>query len=205
MYRNRIKPEGFASAPPIAGPISLFDAAPEGDGAAAVVLASTERAKDLVPLPVRIAGSAAATDALSLHDRADVLILQAAQVSAERALEQAGIAAEDVDFFEAHDNFTVMAALALEACGFAARGGGYLLANDAGIGLNGTIPVSTFGGLKARGHAGGASGIYQAVEAVLQLRAGAGDNQVAGAKAGMIQAIGGLGGTAVTHILEAVE
>lgn len=205
MYRNRIKPEGFARAPAIAGPISLFDAAPEGDGAAAVVLAPAERAKDLVPRPVRIAASAAATDSLSLHDRAKVLAAQAAARSVERAFAQAGLATGDIDFFEAHDSFTIMATLGLEACGFAAPGEGWKLANDEGIGLKGKIPISTFGGLKARGHVGGASGIYQAVEAALQLRGDAGENQVTGAKIGMIQSVGGLGGTAVTHILEASE
>jgi acetyl-CoA C-acetyltransferase len=205
MYRNRIKAEGFAKAPPIAAPVSLFDAAPDGDGAAALILTSTERAKDLVPKPVQIAGSGAATDTLSLHDRADLLHLQATQLSVQRAFQQAGRSPEDIDFFELHDSFTVMAALALEACGFAGRGQGYQLANEQGIGLKGTLPVSTFGGLKARGHAGGATGIYQAVEAALQLRGEAGDNQVAGAKVGLIQSIGGLGGSAVTHILEALD
>jgi acetyl-CoA C-acetyltransferase len=205
MYRNRIKAESFAKAPPVAPPVSLFDAAPEGDGAAALVLASTERAKDLVPKPVRITGSAAATDALSLHDRADLLVLRAAHESSRKALGQAGLSPEDIDLFELHDSFTVMAALALEACGFASRGAGTQLANEQAIGLKGSIPIATFGGLKARGHAGGASGIYQAVEAALQLRAEAGDNQVSGAKVSMIQSIGGLGGTAITHVLEAVE
>jgi acetyl-CoA C-acetyltransferase len=205
MYRNRIKAEGFAKATPMAAPVSLFDAAPDGDGAAALILTTTERAKDLVPKPVRIAGSGAATDTLSLHDRADLLLLQAARLSAQRAFEQADVKTGDIQLFELHDSFTVMAALALEACGFAERGQGYKLANEAGIGLKGTIPVSTFGGLKARGHAGGATGIYQAVEAALQLRAEAGDNQVEKAKVALIQNVGGLGGTAITHILEAPE
>lgn len=205
MYRNRINPDAFTRASQIAPPISLFDAAPEGDGAAAVILTSAERAKDLVPKPVRIAASAVATDALSLHDREDLLVLSAARLSANRAYEQAGIDRKAVDFFELHDSFTILAALSLEAAGFAERGMGFSLAADAHIGLAGTIPISTFGGLKARGHSGGATGIYQAVEAALQLRGQAGDNQVKDARIGMIQNLGGLGGTSVTHVFEAVD
>ncbi len=205
MYRNRLRAESFVKAPPVAAPVGLFDAAPEGDGAAAVVLTTTERAKDLVPKPVRIAASSAATDTLSLHDRPNPLFLAAANISAGQAYEQAGITPEYIDLFELHDAFTILAALSLEACGFASPGEGYRLANEEGIGLKGQVPISTFGGLKARGHPGGATGLYQAVEAVLQLRGQAGDNQVAGARVGMIQNVGGIGGTAITHVLQVVE
>jgi acetyl-CoA C-acetyltransferase len=205
MYRNRLKPEGFAKAPVVAPPVNLFDAAPEGDGAAAVILTTTERAKDLVSRPVRIAASAVATDTVSIHDRADLLFLDAAHLSSQRAFEQADLGPKDIDLFELHDGYTILAALSLEACGFAERGEGYRLANEDRIGLQGTLPISTFGGLKARGHAGGATGIYQIAEVALQLRHQAGVNQVANARIGMAQNIGGLGGTAVTHILEAIE
>jgi acetyl-CoA C-acetyltransferase len=205
MYRNRIKPEGFATAPAIAAPISLFDAAPDGDGSAAVILAATEQAKDLVPKPIRIAASALATDTLSVHDRHDLLVLKAAQLSAKKAYDLAHVSPGDIDLFEVHDSFTIMTALALEACGFSEPGEGYKLATDAQIGLTGSLPISTFGGLKARGHAGGATGIYQAVEVTLQLRNEAGQNQVANAKIGMAQNIGGLGGTAVTHVFETLD
>lgn len=202
MYRNRLRPGMFAQAPAVAPPVSLFDAAPEGDGAAALVLTSAERARDQVPLSVRIVGSAASTDTLSLHDRDDLLTLGAANRSAGRAYQQAGIAAADVDLFELHDSFAIMAALSLEAAGFASPGQGVALANPAGIGRGGQIPIATFGGLKARGHAGGATGVYQAVEAVLQLRGEAGENQVPAARTALIQSIGGLGGTAIAHVLQ---
>src|SRR5574341_134262 len=199
MYRNRIKTESFAKAPQVAPPVSLFDAAPEGDGAAAVILTATERARDMGPKPVQIAASAVATDSLSLHDRTELLTLNAAKLSAQRAYAQSGVRPDEIDLFELHDSFTILAALALEACGFAAQGEGWKLANDEFIGLKGKLPISTFGGLKARGHPGGATGIYQIVEVALQLRGLAGDNQVADARIGMAQSIGGLGGTAITH------
>ncbi|NDJ52764.1 MAG: thiolase domain-containing protein [Chloroflexi bacterium] len=205
MYRNRLKPERFASAPPVATPVNLFDAAPEGDGAAALILTRTERARDLVPNPIRIAGSAVASDRFALHDRSDPLTLSAVVGSASKAYMQAGINPQDIDVFELHDSFTIMAALALEASGFAERGQGYTLAREEEIGLGGRIPVQTFGGLKARGHAGGATGVYQVVEIIQQLRAEAGENQVANARVGMAQNIGGIGSTAVTHIFERVD
>ncbi len=202
MFRNTLKPGGFARAPMIADPVNLFDSAPDGDGAAAVILTSVERAADLVPQPVRITGSAAATDTLALHDRADLLYLNAANRSTYKAYTQAGIQPGDVSLFELHDEYTVIAALSLEAAGFAERGQGWKLAQDGALGLAGALPVSTFGGLKARGNPAGATGVYQAVEACLQLRDQAGDNQVANARVALIQNLGGLGGTAITHILQ---
>ncbi|MEZ4593278.1 MAG: thiolase domain-containing protein [Chloroflexota bacterium] len=201
MYRNRLKADRFASAPPVATPVSLFDAAPSGDGAAAVIITRHERAQDMVPQPIRIAGSALATDTLALHDRKNMLHLRAAELSAQKAMQQAGVSHEEIDLFELHDSFTVMAALSLEAAGFAAPGEGWQLARDEEIGKNGRIPISTFGGLKARGNPGGATGMYQVVEVARQLRGQAGDNQIENAKIGMAQNLGGSGATAVTHIL----
>jgi acetyl-CoA C-acetyltransferase len=201
MFRNKLKPGAFAKAPMIAEPVSLFDNAPDGDGAAAVILTSSERAADLVPQPVYIAGSGMATDRFALHDRPDPLHLSAAALSADRAFRQAGMSQSDVNLFELHDSHTVLAALALEAVGFAERGQGWRLAQDNVIALNGSLPISTFGGLKARGNPVGATGVYQAVEAALQLRGTAGDNQVQGARVALIQNLGSLGSTAVTHLL----
>lgn len=201
MFRNTIKPGGFARASMIAEPVNLFDGAPDADGAAAVILTSAERAADLVPQPVRLAASAAATDTLALHDRPDLLALDAARRSAQRAYAQAGIAPDDVSLFELHDEYTVITALSLEAAGFAERGQGWKWAQDGAVGLAGKLPISTFGGLKARGNPIGATGVYQAVEACQQLRGEAGDNQVNSAKVALIQNLGGLGATAITHIL----
>ena len=201
MFRNRLKPERFAMAPLVADPVSLFDAAPAGDGAAAIIVTSTERARDMVPQPVDIIGSALATDTMGLHDRGDILHLTAAAISAARAMEAASVTVDDVDLFELHDSFTVMAALSLEAAGFAARGEGWQLARDGEIGLNGRIPISTLGGLKARGNPIGATGVYQVVEVSQQLRGQAEACQVEGAKIGMAQNLGTTGATAVTHIM----
>jgi acetyl-CoA C-acetyltransferase len=205
MFRSRLKPERFASAPVVADPVNLFDVAPYADGAAAVIVTRNERAMDMVPQPVCIAGSAIATDTLALHDRKDVLWLAAAEASVRRAMGAAGVTHDDIDLFELHDAFTVLAALSLEAAGFAERGMGWQLARDGEIGLAGRIPISTFGGLKARGNPGGATGLYQIVEVARQLRGRAGACQVEGARIGMAQNLGSNGGTAVTHILKISE
>jgi acetyl-CoA C-acetyltransferase len=155
----------------------------------------------MVPKPIEVAGSALATDTIGLHDRRELLYLRAAADSAAKAMAMAGVTHDDIDLFELHDSFTVMAALALEACGFAARGSGWQLARDGEIGRAGRIPISTFGGLKARGYPVGAAGVYQIVEVAQQLRGDAEACQVADARIGMAQNIGGTGATAVTHIL----
>jgi len=202
MYRNKLREGAFAKAPVVADPVNLFDSAPEGDGAAALVLTTTERARDLVRQPVRVRGSAAATDSLALHNRADLLFLRAANLAAGRAYAQAGIRPGDLHLAELHDAFTILTALQLEAIGFAARGEGCGLATEGAIMRGGRLPISTFGGLKARGNPLGATGVYQAVEVALQLRGEAGDNQVADARLGLALNLGGLGATAAAHGFE---
>ncbi len=201
MYRNLIKPGAFSKAPMVADPVSLFDSAPDADGAAAVILTSRDRAADLVPQPVRLVGSAGASDSLALAERDDPLWLGAVARSTASALSAAGITRDQVDLFELHDSFTIMAALALEAAGFAERGMGWKLAADGAIGLAGALPIATFGGLKSRGNPIGATGVYQAVEAVTQLRGAAGANQVADAQIALIQSVGGIGSSVFTHVL----
>jgi acetyl-CoA C-acetyltransferase len=205
MYRNKLRPGAFAKAPIVADPVNLFDSAPEGDGAAAVILTTTERAVDLVPRPVRIRGSAAATDTLALHSRPDLLFLRAANLAAGRAYKQAGITPGDLHLAELHDSYTILTALQLEAAGFARRGEGWKPAVEGLITREGKLPISTFGGLKARGNPLGATGVYQAVEITLQLRRAAGENQVPNARLGLALNLGGLGSTAVAHVLERVE
>jgi acetyl-CoA C-acetyltransferase len=152
---------------------------------------------------ITIAGSASATDSLAVHDRTDPLWLSAAAKSAQKAYSQAGVGPLDIDLFELHDAFSIMSALSLEACGFAERGQAPRLALDGEITPSGRIPITTRGGLKARGHPVGATGIYQIVEVVQQLRQEAGVTQVEGARVGMAQNIGGSGAIIVTHILRA--
>ena len=207
MYRNQLRPGSFGRAPIVADPVNLFDSAPDADGAAALVLVPSEHITDKVAKPVNISASNVSTDRFMLQERDNPLFLNAVGKSVASALEQAGITRDDVDLFEVHDAFTILSALTMEAAGFSEDGQGWQWAseNGAAIALNGTLPISTMGGLKSRGNPAGATGIYQAVEACLQLKGEAGDNQVVGAKTAMIQNLGGLASTAVTHILQVDE
>ncbi|WP_374688840.1 thiolase domain-containing protein [Promineifilum sp.] len=198
LYRYAIDEREYERGRAVADPITLYDASPIGDGSAALLLVPAERAPDAV----RVIGSAAATDTIAIHDREDMLWLKAAELSSRRAYQQAGVGPEDIDLFELHDAFSIMAALSLEASGFAPRGQGVRLGLDGDIRRGGRIPISTMGGLKARGHPVGATGLYQLVEATLQLRGQAGALQVEGARTAMTQNIGGSGATIVTHILQ---
>ncbi len=197
MFRQAITQATYDKGRLVADPISFFDASPTGDGAAALLLVPAEKAPDAV----KVIGSASAIDTLAIHDREDPLWLKAGEISAKKAYAQAGVGPEDIDLFELHDAFTVMAALSLEACGFAERGQGVRAAQNGDILPNGRIPVCTMGGLKARGHPVGATGLYQLAEATIQLRGDAGEAQIEGAKLAMTQNIGGSGATIVTHIL----
>ena len=206
MFRRAIKHETYAKAAMISDPLNMFDAAPLADGAAAIMLARADVLPDGLPFPkVQIMASSAAVSSISIHDRRDPLTLDAAVESTRSAFGQAKIKPEELDFFELHDRYSIYAALALEAAGYAERGKGWVLARDGDITLTGSIPVCTFGGSKARGEVGGATGVYQAVEAVRQIQKRAEDSQVADAQMGMIQVMGGTGATVVTHILQAAD
>ncbi len=200
-FRKPINENRFVNSPMICDPINLMDASPIGDGAAAAVLVGADR---LAPgqRKILIAGSSAATDSIAIHNRKAPLWLAAAEKSAREVYQQAGIGPRDIGVFEYHDAFTIMAALSLEACGFAEPGKGPILAKEGQIQVDGRIPVATRGGLKARGHPVGATGMYQLVEVVQQLRGEAGETQVPRNTFGMAQNIGGSGSNIVTHILK---
>jgi acetyl-CoA C-acetyltransferase len=201
---EKISIEKFEKSAMVATPINLLDASPIGDGAAAAIIVPADRVASLTGKPrITVAGSASATDTIAVHSRKDPLFLSAAHLSAKRAYEMANVGPGDIDVFELHDAFSIMTALSLEACGFAERGQGIRLGLDNEIGPGGRVPVCTRGGLKARGHPVGATGMYQIVEVVEQLRGECEHTQVDGARIGMAQNIGGSGATILTHILRA--
>ena len=196
---EKVTVDKFEKSSMVATPINLLDASPVGDGAAAVVIVPAEK---VIRQPkVVVAASAAATDSIAVHSRKEPLFLNAAYLSSKQAYAIAGIKPDEIDVFELHDAFSIMAALSLEAAGFAERGQGVRLGLENQIGIKGRIPVCTRGGLKARGHPVGATGMYQIVEVAQQLRNECGATQVDGASVGMAQNIGGSGATILTHIL----
>jgi len=176
MFRKAIKPSLYSRVGMVSDPLNMFDAAPDADGAAAVILTRSE----LLPPPGK-------------------------RLSVERACQQANVTIDQMDLFELYDVFSIYAALSLEAAGFADPGEGWLLAEDGELALTGSIPSMTMGGLKARGNPWGATGVYQIVESTLQLRNLAGGNQIPAAQRALVQSLGGPASSVVTHILEVVE
>ena len=200
LYRKAVSLDTYSNAPMLAFPLNLFDAAPYADGAAAVLLVNEDlaRSKNLV----RVAASNVVIDALALHDRPDPLAFSAVTLSVQKALAQAGTDWDAIDLFELWDAYSIFGTLTIEACGLAARGEGWRWLQDNDLSPKGKLPLLTMGGNKARGFPLAAAGVYQAAEAVLQLRGNAGANQVQGARTALIQAFGGPASTVITHILK---
>lgn len=207
LFHKRITPEDYCAARVVADPLRLYDVSPICDGAAAVLLVDAGTARSLTAggARVRVAASSVATMPLALANRADPLDLTAVRQATAAALRQAGIALAQIDLAELHDAYTIMTTLSLEACGYAQPGRGWELSAAARTGLHGDLPIATFGGLKARGHPVGATGVYQIVEACLQLRGQAGENQVANAQFALTQNVGGTASTVINHILQRVD
>lgn len=196
--------EDYVASRPIDAPLRLLDASLICDGAAAVVLASDrglarlEKARNEV---LRVDACEVATDTVALSRRSRLLELRAVGQSVDRALTRAGKSRSDIDLFEVHDAYTIMAAASLEASGFVEEGRAPHEAADGAFALDGRLPIATFGGLKARGHAIGATGVYQVAEARLQLLELAGKNQVPHARCALTQSIGGAGSTVIATVI----
>ncbi|MEM0202799.1 MAG: thiolase domain-containing protein [Archaeoglobaceae archaeon] len=200
QFRREISVEDVMSSPYVAEPLKVLDCAPLSDGASAVILASEEVAKKLCDTPVYVDACTQASDYLSIQNRRDVLTFEAVVRASREAYKIAGIEAKDIDVAEVHDSFTIAEILAYEDLGFAKKGEGAKLIREGETEIGGKIPVNTSGGLKACGHAVGATGIRQIVDLVLQLRGEAGKRQVDASRALALN-IGGSGATAVVSIL----
>ena len=205
QYRSEIDVDTVLDSDYVAPPLKLFDCAPVSDGGAAVLVTSEDLAADLADETVTVTGADAAAHNLAVAER-NLTFPEGAAAAAERTFEQAGIAPEDVDVAEVHDAFTVCEALLSEAAGFAPRGRGIecsLSPEERSEGWT-DVHLSTSGGLKARGHPIGATGLAQAVEAYEQLTGRAGDRQVEGAETAFLLNEGGVAdAVTVTHVLEA--
>lgn len=200
QFRKAITPEVVARSAMIADPLRLFDCAPVGDGAAAALIVNDNAAAGSKRKMVEVLGGKVATNDFSLYERADMLDFRATKEAFKGAVSQAGIAAKKISFAEVHDAFSVVGALSLEAMGFSKRGEGSRDAKAGRYGMDGELPINTFGGLKARGHPVGATGMYQIAESYLQLTDQAGKNQVEGAEYSATQNVGGVDSTSAVHI-----
>ncbi len=200
QFKSEISVDAVLNSPYVAEPLKLLDCAPISDGAACVVLASEEVARQYTDTPVYIKASAQASDYLALHSRKELTTMQSVVAAARQAYRQAGVEARDIDVAELHDSFTIAEIMAYEDLGFIEKGKGAELIRDGVVEMGGEIPVNPSGGLKACGHAVGATGVRQVVELTLQLRGDAGKRQV-DCENGLALNIGGTGGTAVVTIL----
>lgn len=186
------------NAPMVASPLNLFDCSPISDGAAAVVISNNRQNER----DIEVIGSAMATDYISLTQRNVLTSFKATKLAAKKAFKQAKMTPPDIDIAEVHDCFTIAELIAMEDIGICRPGESRKWIREGRTMLDGDIPINTDGGLKADGHPIGASGIAQVYEIVTQLRGEAGKRQIDGAEIGLTQNIGGIGGTAVIHILK---
>ena len=199
QFQNEITVEDVLNATKIADPLTIYDCSPITDGAAAVVLASGPVVQR-ISKPIWVLGSGQGTDTLALHDRASFTEMAATKAAAKRAFSQAGGSIADIDVCEVHDCFSINEVIALEDLGFCKKGEGGRFVERGEIGLAGSIPTNTTGGLKACGHPVGATGVRQVIEIARQLR-GDSHNQLKDVQRGLALNIGGSGATAVTTIL----
>ncbi len=191
-----------AANPMIAWPLRLFDCSPVTDGAAALLLVAEERASEFTDRPLHVIGSGQASG-YPLHNRSDLTEIRAAQQAAQEAYAMAGVLPSDIRLAEVHDCFTIAEVVASEDLGFFPQGQGYRMASEGVTARTGARPVNTSGGLKAKGHPVGASGVAQAVEMWKQMRCEAGLRQVPGdVSLGLTHNVGATGTTCVVHVYE---
>jgi len=204
QYQRPIKLETAMNATMVADPLGLFDCSPVTDGSASIVLCAADKAKKFTDKAIKIIGSGQGSDTLALHARDNLCTLEATVYAAKKAYKQANVKPSDIDVAEVHDCFTIAEIIAIEDLGFVKKGEGGKAIENKITTLDGELPVNTSGGLKAKGHPVGATGVAQIVEIVEQLRGTADKRQVKNAKVGLAHNVGGSGATAVVHILEAM-
>ncbi len=188
--------------PIIADPLRLFHICPISDGAAALVLCKAEIAKQYCDTPILITGVGQATDTHIVHEREDLTVLKALRICSDQAYKMAKKTPEDIDVAELHDAFEILEAVESEDIGFFKKGEGAKAAHDGLTKIGGKIPINPSGGLKARGHPLGATGVAQVIELVWQLRGEAGKRQVDGAETGITCNFGGFGNNIISILVE---
>ena len=202
QFKREISIDAVINAPPVSYPLGMLDCSPVSDGAATVVLCAAEKAKKYIDNPVKIIASGQASDTLALHGRREICTFDSTVHAAKMAYKQANLKPKDIDVAELHDSFTIAEILAVEDLGFVKKGEGGKAIENKITTLDGELPVNTSGGLKAKGHPIGATGVAQIAEIVAQLQGKADKRQIKDAKIGLAHNIGGTGASCVVHILE---
>ncbi len=188
--------------PIIADPLRLYHICPISDGAAALVLCDGDKAKDYCDTPISISGIGQATDTHILYEREDLTTLKALRICSNQAYKMAKKTPEDIDVAELHDAFEILEAVQSEDIGFFKKGEGAKAAHEGLTEIGGKIPINPSGGLKARGHPLGATGVAQVVELIWQLRGEASKRQVNGAETGITCNFGGFGNNIISILVE---
>ncbi len=201
QFQKAVSLEAVMSSGMIADPIRVLHSSPISDGAAGLVMCNEEVARKFTDTPIFVEASTQASDTLALHDRRDICTMDSVVVSSREALRRAGLTVNDIDVFELHDSFTISEIVLTEDVGICKKGEGGKLLDEGITEIGGKYPVNTSGGLKARGHPIGATGVAQIVELVFQLRGDAEKRQVDGATKAMAVNIGGTGATSIVNIL----
>lgn len=203
QFQKKIALADVLNSSAVADPLRMFDVAPVSDGAAAVILAPLDRATSYTDRPIEILASAQGSDYLSLAARQDITSFAATRAAAEAAYRTARLTPKHIDVAEVHDSYTINELLGLEDLGFCRPGAAGAFVASGKANLDGELPVNPSGGLKARGHPLGATGIAQVIELVRQLRGQAGARQVPDAEKALACNTGGTGVVSVVHILGA--
>lgn len=188
---------------PIADPLNIYDCSLISDGAAAVILVPMERAREFTEKPVRVMGIAQASDFVALDQKDDITTFPAVRRAGEKAYKMAGVTAKEIEFAELHDCFTIAEIIATEDLGFVKKGEGGPYAFEGHTARTGERPINTSGGLKAKGHPVGATGVAQIFDLVQQIRCEAGERQIPRHSVGLAENLGGSGATCVVTILGA--
>ncbi len=204
QFQNEITLEKAMQSPMIADPLRLYDYCPISDGAAAVLLCPLEGARSYTDNPVRVAGVGGATDTHVVHEREDLTRMRAVRLASLQAYDMAKKGPGDVDVAEVHDMATILEIVQTEELGFFPVGEGWRAAMDGTTGLAGSKPVNTSGGLKAKGHPIGATGVAQVAEVTAQLQGRSGERQVEAA-VGLTCNVAGFGNNVTVTLLEAAS
>ena len=202
QYHKKISIDDVMNSNYIASPLKLLDCSPFSDGAASILLTHPDITTPFDDDKIYLTGSGLDIGPIELYNRKSITSLPSVIYAAKSAMQQCSLSPKDIDFAELHDCFTIAELLQIEDIGFCKKGEAKRLINDEEIGLDGFIPINPSGGLKAKGHPVGATGISQAVEVVKQLRGEADKRQISDVQRGLCCNIGGSGASAVVSIFE---
>jgi acetyl-CoA C-acetyltransferase len=200
LFQKEVTLERVLASEKVAHPLKVFDCCANADGAACVIMSNEKKAKEFHDTPIWLEGLGCSSSPMSVLRRPNLVEIPSAIQAAKQAYTQAGVSPSDIHVAEVHDCFTIAEIMAYEDLGFCPKGEGGRFIEEKQSYKDGKIPVNIDGGLKAKGHPVGATGVSMATEIVKQLRGDAGKRQVEGAEIGLVHNVGGIGQYCFVHI-----